>query len=233
MKAVILAGGLGSRLKPFTDVIPKPLLPLGEKSLLEHQIEHLKDCNFNEIFIAVNYMADYIQSYLGDGKKHNVSIKYSIEDKPLGTCGPVTLLKEQLTEPFLLINGDILTKTKLNEIYDFAVKYPDSFFTAATKIITTPFRFSNIKSDGAYIVDVEEKPDLHFEILAGIYILKPSIFQIIPENKFYGIDDLIKDMLKLNFPITKYLIKDYWVDIGVVEDYEKAREIYDEHFKTA
>ncbi len=233
MKAIILAGGLGSRLRPFTDVIPKPLLPLGEKSLLEHQIEHLKENGFNEIFLAVNYMAEYIKSYLGNGEKYGVTIEYSVEDKPLGTCGPITLLKERMNEPFLLINGDILTNAKLSEIYKYALGFPDSFFTAATKIITTPFRFSNIKSDGAYIVGVEEKPDLNFEILAGIYILKPSIFQIIPGNKFYGIDDLIKDMLKLNSPITKYLIKDYWVDIGVVEDYEKAREIYDEHFKTA
>lgn len=231
MKAVILAGGLGSRLKPFTDVIPKPLLPLGEKSLLEHQIEHLKSCNFTDIYLAVNYMADYIQSYLGDGKKLGVNIRYSIEEKPLGTCGPVSLLKNELTEPFLLINGDILTKARLDDIHRFSVEHNDSPFTAATKIITTPFRFSNLKSENDYIIDIEEKPDLHFEILAGIYILKPALFEIIPENYFYGIDDLIKDMLQKKLPITKYLIKDYWVDIGIVEDYETARDLYNEHFK--
>ncbi|MGB0886939.1 MAG: sugar phosphate nucleotidyltransferase, partial [Vicingaceae bacterium] len=139
MKAVILAGGLGSRLKPFTEVIPKPLLPLGEKSLLELQIELLKKNGFDHIFLAVNYKADMIKSFLGDGSKYGVKLEYSLEEKPLGTCGPVSLLKDKLIgEPFLLMNGDILTKAKFNEIYQHALKFNDSDFTIITKNITTP-----------------------------------------------------------------------------------------------
>lgn len=231
MKAVILAGGLGSRLKPFTDIIPKPLLPLGERSLMEVQIDHLKESGFNEIYVAINYMGEYVKTFLGDGSKYGVSIIYSLEEKPLGTAGPLSLLRENLNEPFLLMNGDILTNSNLKKIYDFATQYSDSLLTIATKIITTPFRFGNIISDGIYIKSVDEKPELKFEIIAGIYIVKPGIFKYIPYNEFFGIDDLIHILLENNEPITKYLIKDYWLDIGVVEDYEKAREIYNKHFK--
>lgn len=232
MKAVILAGGLGSRLKPFTDIIPKPLLPLGEKTVLEIQLEQLRKSGFDEVFLAVNYKADYIQSFLGDGERYGVKLHYSVEDKPLGTCGPITLLKDQLRdEPFLLMNGDILTKADFGELYQFAQQYPDSFLTIITKIITTPFRFGNISSNGVYVTGVEEKPDLKFEILSGIYFLKPGVFDFIPHNEFFGIDTLIKNMLAQQQPITKCILKEYWLDIGVVEDYEKAREIYVQHFK--
>ncbi len=231
MKAVILAGGLGTRLKPFTDVIPKPLLPLGEKSVLEIQLGQLKKHGFDEVFLAVNYKAEYIQKHLGDGEKFGIKLRYSVEEKPLGTCGPITLLMEQLTEPFLLMNGDILTKANFSELYQFALNYKESFLTIITKVITTPFRFGNISSDGVFVTGVEEKPDLKFEILAGMYIMKPEIFTLIPHNEYYGIDTLIKNLLDKQHPITKIITKDYWLDIGVVEDYEKAREIYDTHFK--
>lgn len=230
MKAIILAGGLGSRLKPFTDVIPKPLLPLGEKSVLEVQLDQLKKHNFDEVYLAVNYKADYIQSYMGDGSKYGIKLSYSVENKPLGTCGPITLLKNNLSEPFLLMNGDILSKADLSAIYTFACSYPKSPLTIVTKIITTPFRFGNIASQGDYVTGIEEKPDLKFEVLSGIYILKPSVFEFIPDNSFYGIDNLIINLLDRNIPVTKYLLQEYWLDIGVVEDYQKAREIYKEQF---
>lgn len=231
MNAVILAGGLGSRLKPFTDIIPKPLLPLGEKSLMEVQLEHLKRNGFKKVFVALNYKAEYVKNFLGDGSKYGIEIAYSLEETPLGTSGPVKLLEKKLgNEPFLLMNGDILTKLSFRDFYHFAMRFPNSPFTVGTKIITTPFRFGNIESDGDFILGVEEKPELKFEIIAGIYIMKPQIFSFIPEREYYGIDTLIQNLLKNKVPITKYQIKDYWLDIGVVEDYEKAREIYKEHF---
>ena len=110
MKAVILCGGLGSRLKPFTDIIPKPLLPIGEKSVLEIQIEHLKNNGFNHIYLATNYKSSYIENFFGDGSKYGVKLTISKEDKPLGTAGPVKLLQNELKDgPFLVVNGDILT----------------------------------------------------------------------------------------------------------------------------
>src|SRR5690242_8765808 len=121
MKAVILAGGLGTRLKPFTEVIPKPLLPLGESSVLETQVLALKRAGFDEVFIATNYMADYVQAFLGDGSKYGIRVTFSREAKPLGTCGPLLLLRDRLTEPFVLMNGDILTTLDFHAAFDSAV----------------------------------------------------------------------------------------------------------------
>tara|TARA_Y100001970_G_C14219237_1_gene851608 strand:- start:667 stop:1368 length:702 start_codon:yes stop_codon:yes gene_type:complete len=231
MKAIILAGGLGTRLKPFTDIIPKPLLPLGDKSLMEVQINHLKKCGFEDLFIATNYKSDMIKSFLGSGEKYGVSILFSEEKKPLGTCGPITLLKEKLQDgPFLLINGDILTKLNFKKIFDFCEQLDDSPITIGTKIVSTPFQFGKIKSKGNYILDVEEKPDFNFEILAGIYCMKPQIFKYIPEDEYFGIDTLIKNLLAQNINVSKYLIEDYWIDIGAIDDYEDARKIYHENF---
>lgn len=232
MKAVLLAGGLGTRLKPFTDTIPKPLLPLGEKSVLEVQIEALRSHGFDEIYLALGHKSEYVKSFFGDGSRYDVRLHFSVEEEPLGTCGPITLLKDELTEPFVLMNGDILSKADFADIYRFAQGYPDSFFTVVTKIITTPFRFGNILSNGPYILGVEEKPDLRFEIMAGIYVLKPQVFDYVPEGEYFGIDDLVREMLRAGLPITRYQLKEYWVDIGVVEDYEKARQIYEKHFKS-
>lgn len=229
MKAVILAGGLGSRLEPFTKIIPKPLLPLGESSVLEIQIFSLKKYGFKEIYIATNYMADYVQSFLGGGKKFGVKITFSREKKPLGTCGPVLLLREYLTEPFLLINGDILTTLNFKKIYQFALKTRANL-VVVTKELVIPFDFGNIESKGNYITNIREKPKFTWEILAGIYVLKPPIFDLIPKNKYFGIDSLILKMLKAKMKVAKYKMRDYWLDIGRLEDYQVARDDYKKHF---
>ncbi|MDD2224788.1 MAG: sugar phosphate nucleotidyltransferase [Candidatus Shapirobacteria bacterium] len=224
MKAVILAGGLGTRLKPFTEIIPKPLLPLGEKSVMEIQISSLKQHGFNDIYVATNYMSEYIEAFLGNGSKYGVNLIFSKETKPLGTCGPLSLLKNELNEPFVLMNGDILTKLNLSDFYQHSIKN-DSFLTIGTKIISTPFRFGNVKTDSnGFVIDIEEKPELSFEILAGIYLMKPQIFENIPNNEYFGIDNLIKNLLTKKEKISKYQIKEYWLDIGQIEDYSKAKE---------
>ena len=230
MKAVILAGGLGTRLKPFTQVIPKPLLPIGESSVLEIQINRLINCGVSEIFIATNYKSNLVKAFLEDGEKFGVPIKFSVEEKPLGTCGPVTLLKEHLTDPFLLINGDILTTLDYKKPYNFSTEL-DADLVVVTKKMVTPFHFGNVKVKGNYITDIDEKPDLIMEILSGIYILKPALFNIIPFNKAYGIDALIKDLLEKGEKVGKYLLQDYWLDIGQVKDYQEAQTAYDKHFK--
>ncbi len=219
------------RLRPFTEIIPKPLLPLGEKALLEIQIEHLKAVGFNKIYLAINYKSDYIRAYLGNGNKYGVELIYSEEQKALGTCGPLSLLKQEFKEPFLVMNGDILTKADFTKIYQFAIEHADSLLTIVTKIILTPFRFGNVIAENDYVIDIEEKPDLKFEILAGIYICKPDIFKYIPQDTYFGMDHLIKTLLNKKEKISKYLLTDYWIDIGQVEDYSTALEVYNEHFK--
>ena len=144
MKAVILAGGLGKRLKPFTEIIPKPLLPIGEKAVLEIQIEHLKDNGFDHIYLATNYKSNYIENFFGNGDKYGVKLTISKEEKPLGTAGPIKLLQHELkNEPFLVMNGDILTRLSYRKLYEFADK-KNPLLTLATKDIYTPFQFGNI-----------------------------------------------------------------------------------------
>ncbi len=229
MKAVILAGGLGNRLKPFTEAIPKPLLPIGEKAILEIQIERLAKFGFNEIFLATNYKSDYIQNFFGDGSRFGVKLQISKEEMPLGTVGPITLLKKELNEPFILMNGDILSAINYTKFYDIANKNPAALTIAIKKLIT-PFEFGNILFSGDFVTKIEEKPDLINFILAGIYVLKPEIFSIIPQNKYFGMDQLIETMLKRKLPVAKYELLEYWLDIGRISDYNKAQETYKEHF---
>lgn len=224
-KAIILSGGLGTRLKPFTNAIPKPLLPIGEKAVLEIQIERLVQHGFEEIFLATNYKADYVEKFFGDGSRYGVKLKISKEDIPLGTAGPIKLLEKEMTEPFLVMNGDILTLADFSKMYNYASNV-NSIFTAGIKKIVMPYAFGNITFTDDYITNIEEKPDIITYALAGIYVMKPQIMELIPSSEYFGIDKLLHKMLANNLPIAKYEITDYWLDIGRLDDYEKAQQDY-------
>jgi len=230
LKAIVLAGGLGTRLKPFTEIIPKPLLPIGEKSVLEIQIERLKKYGFDEIYLATNYKSEYIENFFGDGSRYNVKLIISKEEKPLGTAGPLLLLREHLTEPFIVMNGDILSLIKLDAFYNFALNQ-NSLLTIAIKKEITPYAFGNIFFTEDRVTHIQEKPDIIMYILAGIYVMKPEIFKFFPENEYFGMDTLIKKLLKDGEPVTKYDLKEFWLDIGRLNDYEEAQEIYKTHFR--
>jgi len=226
MKAIILAGGLGTRLKPFTNVIPKPLMPIGEKAILEIQVEQLVRYGFDQIFLATNYKADYIKKFLGDGSRYGAKLIVSKEEKPLGTAGPVKLLENQIAEPFLVMNGDILSLVDFGKFYNFSVSQ-DSLFTVGIKKIIMPYAFGNIHFEGDRVTSIEEKPNMVTYALAGIYVMKPGIFSLIPENEYFGIDNLIHVMLARNLAVTKYEIKEYWIDIGRVDDYDEIQKMSD------
>lgn len=230
MKAVILAGGLGSRLKPFTEVIPKPLLPIGEKAVLEIQIERFKKSGFDKIYLATNYKSDYIEKFFGDGSRYGVKLEISKEDEPLGTAGPLRLLKEKIKDPFIVMNGDILSLIDFREFYEFALR-KGALLTLSIKKFITPYAFGNIFFDGDLVTDIQEKPDLITYALAGIYVVRPELLDLIPENQAFGMDQLIKKMLAAKLPIAKYELKEYWLDIGGVEEYKQAQELYEKHFK--
>lgn len=229
MKAVILAGGLGTRLKPFTEVIPKPLLPIGEKSILEIQIERLKQYGFTEIFLATNYKSEYIENYFGDGSRYGVKLNISKETKPLGTAGPLLLLKKKLSEPFIAMNGDILSLIDFADLYKTAIS-KESMLTITVKKEIMPFAFGNIFFEGDKVTGIQEKPDIVMYVLAGIYVMRPEIFNLFPEDEYFGMDTLIKKMLAEHIPVTKYDLKEYWLDIGRLNDYEIAQEVYQTHF---
>ncbi len=230
MRAVILAGGLGTRLKPFTEVIPKPLLPIGEKAVLEIQIERFQKFGFDEIYVATNYKADYIERFLGNGSRYGVTLNVSREDKPLGTAGPLRLLRDRLTEPFVVMNGDILTLADFRDLFDFALRRQTALTVAVKKIIT-PYAFGDIFFDGEYVIGIEEKPDTVHYALAGIYVMTPAIFDYIPAEQYFGMDHLIKALLGGKMKIAKYDLREYWLDIGQIDDYAKAQDLYLKHFR--
>jgi NDP-sugar pyrophosphorylase family protein len=223
MKAVILAGGLGTRLMPLTKIIPKPLLPVGEKSLLEITILNLKKFGFDEVILATNYKSDLFESYFGDGSKIGIKITYSKEKEPLGTAGPLLLVEDKLTEPFLVMNGDILTNMDFSKLIGFH-KENSADFTVVSKKLEHPLHYGVVKTENNKVTAIEEKPVIESEINAGIYILSPNTLSLIPENKFFTMTELIKSLITNKNNVLRYQLNDYWLDIGHMSDYKKAQD---------
>ncbi|MFG6319624.1 MAG: NTP transferase domain-containing protein [Lachnospiraceae bacterium] len=223
--AVILSGGLGTRLKPFTNIMPKPLLPIGEKAMLEIQIETLKKYGFEKIILATNYKSEYIEKFFGDGRQYGIELLISKETQPLGTAGPLKLIEKELDSPFLVMNGDILTDLDFCDFYNFG-NMKDSSLTVALKKMVLPYSFGNIEFVNDRVTKIVEKPDIITYALAGIYFMRLEVLKLIPENINYGMDKLILAMLSNFMPITKYEIEGYWLDVGREDDYEKAQRIY-------
>lgn len=228
MQTVILAGGLGVRLHPLTKVLPKPLLPIGEKAILEIQIETLGKFGVNEIFLATNYKSEYIENYFRNKAPSGISLHIIKEDIPLGTAGPLSLIRDRLTKPFFLMNGDILTLLDFKAFYDFSLA-SGSCLNVAIKRHLTPFAFGNIFFDGDRVTGIEEKNDIVSYILTGIYVITPEALKYIPDNQYFGMDELIQTLLHDNVPISKYLMEEYWLDIGQINDLAKAEEEYTSH----
>lgn len=227
-QAVILAGGLGSRLRPFTQIIPKPLLPVGDRSVMEIQIAHLRESGVREVFLATNYKSPLFESYFGDGSKFGVRLHYSLEDQPLGTCGPLGLLKGRLQGSFIVLNGDILT----NLDFARAVRFHEeqqSWFTVVAKEVVFPVSYGSVVRQGNRVVAMKEKPDLRVEVMAGIYVMSPEALELIPPNERFGMDQLVHSFLERRHPIACYRMDEYWLDIGRMEDYEKAVVEYGTH----
>ena len=217
------------RLRPLTNIIPKPLLPIGESTILEVQILALKKHGVEQIFLATNYMSDFMSQTIGDGSRYGLKVEVSCETKPLGTCGPLSLLRDRLDEPFFMMNGDILTNIDFAALGEFALGTRANL-CVVTKEINIPFRFGKVIAEGDYIVEIEEKPDYKQEILAGIYVVRPESLSLVPDDNYFGIDDMIKEMVASDLPVAKYLTQAYWVDIGQLDDYEIAKRDFDKAF---
>jgi NDP-mannose synthase len=222
MKAIIMAGGLGERLRPLTHVIPKPLLPVGEKSVLEITIQKLKEHGFDEIILATSYKSDLFESYFGDGSKFGVKIHYSREKEKLGTAGPLKLVQDKLTEPFLVINGDVLTDLNFTNLANFH-KENNAELTLVTKEIELPLRYGVVNSENNQVKSLEEKPNIKSYINAGIYFISPSVIKEMSHGHKL-MTDLIRELMDNNKKVMSYSLDGYWLDIGHMEDYEKAQQ---------
>lgn len=224
-KAVILAGGLGTRLAPLTNLTPKPILPIGESTILEIQLHALKRHGYREVFIATNYLHESVVAKIGDGSDYGLAVSFSREEKRLGTCGPLSLLRQVLDQPFAMMNGDILTSIDLTRFGTFALSR-NADLTVATKEINIPFRFGRVIAEGDYVTNIEEKPDFKQEVLAGIYAMRPQALDVVPDDTYFGMDSMIKTMMSARRPVAKYQMQEYWVDIGQLDDYELAKEMF-------
>ena len=226
MKAVILAGGKGTRLKPYTTVIPKPLVPVGEKAILEILINQLKSHGVDEIYICLNHFAEIIMAFFGDGSRFGLKINYSLENEPLGTVAPIKLI-DSLPDNFLVMNGDLLTDLNFRDLYEYHLQ-GSSLLTVSTYTRTTKIDFGVIDLDYSALVATgfREKPEYTFEVSMGVYVMNRKVLDIVPSETHFGFDNLMLTMLEQKQPVRIFPYKGYWLDIGRPEDYEKANEDY-------
>ncbi|MCS6965658.1 MAG: sugar phosphate nucleotidyltransferase [Candidatus Kapabacteria bacterium] len=225
MEAVILAGGLGERLRPLTKIIPKPLLPVGERSVLEITLLGLKRSGVRRIFVALNYQSELFKAFLGDGSRWGLQIECSVEDRPLGTAGPLRLFADRLRRSFVVINGDILTNLNFRSLLQYH-RHHRALATVVTKQLTLPLRYGVVTAKEGYIQRLEEKPNVHAEVVAGIYACEPEVLQHIPPQEYYTMPQLIHRLLDMGQPVAQFPLRDYWLDIGQMEDYERAQQLY-------
>ena len=219
--AVIMAGGLGSRLQPLTNDCPKPLLEVGGKPILEHLIEELANQGFYRVIISVNYKSDMIENYFGDGDAWGLSIEYIRESKRLGTAGALALIEELPDSPIMVMNGDLITKANLQAM----VRFHNDNNTDATIAVTEmkyQVPYGVVKVSDQRLVEFEEKPEQHFFINAGIYTLEPKVISQIPKGVFFDMPDLLK-LLKDTGGVSVFPIHEYWIDIGQMTSYQKAQ----------
>lgn len=226
MRAVILAGGIGRRLYPYTLVLPKPLVPIGEKPILEIVIRQLAARGFDRITIAVGYHAELIMAVMGDGSGLGVKIDYSIERTPLNTIGPLTLI-EDLNEPFLVMNGDLLTDLDYRDIFNAHTR-SKTIATVATckrhvKIPLGVLKYDREKRVTAF----QEKPEFDYDVSMGVYVFDPKIFNFIPHRQPFGFDELIIALLDAGETISAYDYSGRWLDMGSPEDLDRAIEEFE------
>lgn len=220
-RAVVLAGGKGQRLYPYTTILPKPLIPVGEKPILEHVLEKLREAQFTHITISVGHLAELIRAFFGDGEKFGVKIDYAIEDQPLGTIGPLAFI-DDLGEDFLVMNGDILTDLNIEDLWT-THKKTDSILTVATSAREVNIDFGVLRRDAEnHITEFTEKPTIPYEVSMGIYALNRRCLDYVPKGTYFGFDQLVLSLLANNEPIHGHLHQGRWLDLGRAADYETA-----------
>ncbi|MDA9723198.1 sugar phosphate nucleotidyltransferase [Candidatus Pelagibacter sp.] len=220
LTAVILAGGQGTRLRPFTSVLPKPLVPVNGKPILEIIINKLKKNKFKNIIICLSKKNNLIKAYFGDGYKFGVKINYVYEKKPLSTMGPLKLIKKP-PKNFLVMNGDVLAGLSLIDFYNFHIK-SEKIFSVAVKSIFHQVDYGILKFKKKKLTEFLEKPKFNYHVSMGIYLVNKELLKLIPSNKFFGFDDLMKKLIKSKQDINIYNSKSSWLDIGRPSDYMKA-----------
>jgi dTDP-glucose pyrophosphorylase len=221
--AVLMAGGDGSRLRPLTDAVPKPLLRVGGKPLLEILIERLRACGVYRFFVTVRYKSEMIEAHFADGARLGVRLCYVREESPLGTAGALARLPERLTEPFFLVNGDILTKCDFGAMLDFHHRWhADLTVGTVPHVVEVPYGVLQV--DGERLTGVEEKPRLDFLVNAGVYVVEPGALPLVPRERPFDAPELIPLLKQAGRTVVAFPIREYWLDVGQHGDFHRANQ---------
>ena len=224
MKAVIQCGGKGTRLLPHTSILPKPLMPIGSRPVLELVLKWLRRNGIKDVFITTGYLGHLIRSVCGDGSQWNMRITYTQEMEPLGTMGPLSLVREHLDAPFLVLNGDVLTDLNLNQLVSCHRRHQGTL-TIATASRPTKMDFGVIEEADGRVTEFREKPELSHLVSMGIYCMDPAVLDRIPSGVPFGFDDLMFQMIEEGVSVNVFKHKGMWLDIGRVEDFVKAQDV--------
>jgi dTDP-glucose pyrophosphorylase len=221
---VIMAGGLGMRLRPMTETVPKPMLPLAGKPMLQHVVESLRSEGFLDIVLSINYLGHKIRQHFGDGSALGVNISYVAEEKPLGTGGALSLLNRDFDEPLVVMNGDVLMAAKVSDLVRYHV-HNGAEVTVGVKILETQIPFGVISLEGARIMGVEEKPTYSDYVNAGVYVVNPAVLAEIPKGERFDMPNILSSRIgtakALAFPL-----HESWIDIGRPVDFDRAEQSY-------
>lgn len=224
---VLMVGGLGSRLKELTKDCPKPLLKVGEKPILERIIDSFADRGFKNFYLCVNYKSEMIEDYFGDGSSKRIGIEYLKEEKKLGTAGALSLLREKIREPFIVMNGDLLTNVNFESILDFHQE-SESAATMCVREYEFQVPYGVVRTDGDEITSLDEKPTHKFFVNAGIYVLNPEVLDFVPKQEYFDMTSLFEGLVKSNKATKVFPIHEYWLDIGQQADYRRANSEIDQ-----
>ena len=222
LSAVIMAGGYGKRLLPLTEQLPKPMLPVGDRPLLERTIQQLRRSGIRDISLTTHYLPESIVEYFGDGSALGVRLNYLKEDFPLGTAGGIKLMK-RTDNPFIVINGDIITGVPFQEMLNFHRKH-HALLTVGVRKYEVEVPFGVVELDEVYVNQIREKPSFNFFINAGAYLLEPDVCDFIPPGQRFDMTELIQRLIESGKTVVSFPIMEYWLDIGRHEDYVKAQE---------
>ena len=228
-KVVLMVGGLGTRLRPLTENTPKPMLKVGNKPILQTIVEKFAEYGYTNIVMCVNYKSHIIQDYFGDGSEFGVSIEYILEEQRMGTAGALSLLKSKPTEPFFVMNGDLLTNVNFEHLHNFHLSN-NSMGTMCVREYDFQVPYGVVNIDGSKILSIEEKPVQKFFVSAGIYMLSPDVLKYIPNNEFYDMPTLFEKLISEKQNAISFPLREYWLDIGRIEEYKKANDEYNEVF---
>jgi NDP-mannose synthase len=221
MKAVVLAGGKGARLAPYTKILPKPLMPIGDMPILEVILRQMRAAGIGEVILTVGHLSELLKAFFQDGKRFGLNIKYSYEDTPLGTAGPLSLIKG-LDQTFLVCNGDVLTTLNLHDLIEFHNK-EQAAATIAVHLRHVNIDFGVIEwGQAPRIGHYIEKPTIDYMVSMGMYVFEPVVLNYIPKSKYLDFPDLVKTLLAAGEKVVGFPFDGYWQDLGRPDDYESA-----------